>query len=147
MISLEIYGYESREYMAALPDMKVWLSAYSCLHSFSKDYYKNYNDFPVVGITQVQAIDYSKWRTDRVFEKTLIDLKIIDWNSKQTRDDHFTTERFFNGQINRIKQLEINSFFEYTLPSAEEILLILNYHDSLEIVLAKEGKNSIITTT
>ena len=36
-----------------------------------------YNNYPVVGISWVQATEYCKWRTDRLNELQLINAKVI----------------------------------------------------------------------
>jgi hypothetical protein len=74
------FGDNSPEYFATLPDTLVWRENYSCLESFVDYYLKHpaYTWFPVVGVTQQQAIDYSKWRSDRWFEKLLIDMNKIE---------------------------------------------------------------------
>ena len=62
-------------YFAALPDTLVWRNPLG----FNEDMVNNYlrhpafNNHPVVGVSWVQAQNFSKWRTNRVNEKLLID--------------------------------------------------------------------------
>ena len=62
-------------YNAALPDTLVWRNPLG----FNEDMVNNYlrhpafNNHPVVGVSWVQAQNFSKWRTNRVNEKLLID--------------------------------------------------------------------------
>jgi len=70
-----IYGSESAEYKAILPDSLICLEAYP-LETYPENwkcsgYWKRneYWSYPIiVGITYEQAIEYCKWRTDRVNE-------------------------------------------------------------------------------
>ena len=59
------YGILSKEYKSALPDSIVWLSVYSGdINSLSLNCkYKNY---PIVGISYKQAVQYCKWRSEVV---------------------------------------------------------------------------------
>lgn len=63
-----IYGTNSKEHLATLPDTLVWREKNSYNEPYVKYYYRHpaYKDFPVVGIRYEQAIAYCKWRTDRV---------------------------------------------------------------------------------
>ena len=75
----KFYKSESEElrniYFAALPDTLVWRNPLG----FNEDMVNNYlrhpafNNHPVVGVSWVQAQNFSKWRTNRVNEKLLID--------------------------------------------------------------------------
>ena len=62
-------------YFAALPDTLVWRNPLG----FNEDMVNNYlrhpafNNHPVVGVSWVQAQNFSKWRTNRVNEKILLD--------------------------------------------------------------------------
>ena len=62
-------------YFSALPDTLVWRNPLG----FNEDMVNNYlrhpafNNHPVVGVSWVQARDFSKWRTNRVNEKILLD--------------------------------------------------------------------------
>ena len=90
------FGYRSAEHLATLPDTNVWKEFDTCLVSYV-DYYlphPAYRDYPVVGVSQKQAIDFSNWRSDRVFEFLLIREEIIDYHTNQTAADYFTIEKY-----------------------------------------------------
>jgi formylglycine-generating enzyme required for sulfatase activity len=58
-----------------------------------------YQDYPVVGVSWLQANDYCSWRTDRVNEQILVREGFLAHNlAAQGADEHFTTETYFNGQ-------------------------------------------------
>jgi formylglycine-generating enzyme len=55
-------------YEAALPDSTVWKNPMSFNDTYVDQYlrYPGFRSYPVVGVSWVQANDYSKWRTDAV---------------------------------------------------------------------------------
>jgi hypothetical protein len=128
----KIFGENSIEYTATFPDESVW-EDFTCLYRFAQEYYLRavwYQNHPLVGITQQQAMDYSKWRSDRVFESLLISLGKIDWDSAQNRENYFSIERYFNGMFNNVVPCEkIKYYPNYRLPTLAERTEILKYSD------------------
>ncbi|MFO0322028.1 MAG: formylglycine-generating enzyme family protein [Bacteroidota bacterium] len=70
-----IYGSNSKEHLASLPDTTCWREKLSNNEPYVKYYYRHiaYRNFPVVGISHEQANAFCKWRTNRV--KTLLTIK------------------------------------------------------------------------
>jgi len=70
-----IYGANSKEHLATLPDTLIWRDKAAYNEPYVQYYYRHpaYKDYPVVGITYEQAIVYCKWRTERV--KTNLTIK------------------------------------------------------------------------
>ncbi len=66
----------------AKPNNSVWNKSMSTNDVLSDDYFKHpaYKDYPVVGVSWLQAQRYCEWLTDRVNEKKLIDKGIISRN-------------------------------------------------------------------
>jgi formylglycine-generating enzyme required for sulfatase activity len=85
--------------------------------------YPAYRDYPVVGVSWIQANDFCKWRTDRVNEYILVEQGIIKWhfadkfddggdlgtlgpvskvakNSQNAPENMFNTESYLAGQYN-----------------------------------------------
>ncbi|MGB0888036.1 MAG: SUMF1/EgtB/PvdO family nonheme iron enzyme [Vicingaceae bacterium] len=64
------YGFDSPEYIKTLPDTTVWEIKQEYNAPYVKLYLRHpaYRDYPIVGITYEQALDYCKWRTNRVKE-------------------------------------------------------------------------------
>ncbi len=60
-------GIQSEEYINALPDSATCEKLYGATRYFQHPKYK---DYPIVGLTYEQAVNYCKWRTDRVNEIT-----------------------------------------------------------------------------
>lgn len=57
-----------------------------------------YREYPVVGVTWQQANDYCAWRTDRVNERILIDMGVLEVDPDQTNENNFNTEAYLAGQ-------------------------------------------------
>jgi gliding motility-associated lipoprotein GldJ len=62
-------------YNSVLPDTLVWRKSLGNTDILSESYLRHpaYSDYPVVGISWLQANEYCKWRTNAVNLKTLID--------------------------------------------------------------------------
>ena len=96
-----VFGEEYPEvYSRALPDTTVWRSALGYNEPYVETYFRHpaYNDYPVVGVNWLQAVDYSNWRTDRVNEKMLIDAGILEWDPNQAGSSNFNTEAYLAGK-------------------------------------------------
>jgi len=87
----------------ALPDTLCWRSPLSSMEHFVNYYLRHpaYRDYPVVGISWIQANEYCKWRTDRVNEYILAREGILDWemgNKELNPFQMFSTEAYLGGQ-------------------------------------------------
>lgn len=84
----------------ALPDTLVWLNKLSYNEPLVETYFRHpsYRNYPVVGVSWIQANDYAKWRSDRVNEQLLIDAGILDYDPDQKDDNNFNTEAYLAGQ-------------------------------------------------
>ncbi len=60
-------------YDGALPDTLVWRNRLGFNETMTNNYLRHpaYADYPVVGVSWIQAVEFSKWRTDRVNELVL----------------------------------------------------------------------------
>ncbi|MCB0641168.1 MAG: SUMF1/EgtB/PvdO family nonheme iron enzyme, partial [Phaeodactylibacter sp.] len=85
---------------SALPDTLVWREELAFNEPFVETYFRHpaYNDYPVVGVSWLQANDYCQWRTDRVNEMILIEKGVLNVNSEQKDEDNFNTEAYLVGQ-------------------------------------------------
>jgi len=66
-------------YTAALPDTLVWRKSLGNTDLLSENYLRHpaYGDYPVVGVSWLQAVQYCKWRTSAVNLKTLIERGVL----------------------------------------------------------------------
>jgi len=129
-----IYGKNSLEHMAVHPDTNVWLVDTN-FRSYPGYYLRHpaYRDYPVVGVTREQALDYSVWRSDRVFEFLLIREGVIQRDTAQTRESHFTIKNYFDGKYNGYSPETYIEFYpEFRLPTDEERFTIIHYADSVK---------------
>lgn len=116
-----IYGKQSPEYNAILPDTSLWLQMDTVYHSLVSDYLRHpfYRDYPVVGVSYEQMQAFCSWRSDRVFEYGLIQNGYADWCVNPDPDSVVTIEKYKKGFLFP-KKPAINRFPHYHLPSREE---------------------------
>ena len=86
-------------YNKALPDTLVWRDKLGYNEPFVVQYLRHpaYKNYPVVGVSWNQAVEYCKWRTDRVNERILINAGVLEENIDQADDDNFNTEAYLAG--------------------------------------------------
>ena len=92
----------------ALPDTLVWRSRLAFNEPYVEYYLRHpaYNDYPVVGVSWLQANDYAAWRTDRVNELILIREGLFEHNPQQFNEDNFNTRAYLSGQYNSGKRVD-----------------------------------------
>ena len=74
------YGEEYPERVrVAYPDTNAWRDKLAWREGFVDFYFQSpiYDDYPVVGVSWEQAMNYCKWRTDRVNERILVEAGVI----------------------------------------------------------------------
>lgn len=66
-------------YKSALPDTLVWRDVLGFNELLTENYLRHpgYSQYPVVGVSWIQANQYCNWRTDRVNERILMDGKVL----------------------------------------------------------------------
>ncbi|MFN8283415.1 MAG: SUMF1/EgtB/PvdO family nonheme iron enzyme [Chitinophagales bacterium] len=87
-----------------------------------------YMTYPAIGISYQQAVEYCKWREDRVYEMSLTKNKIIPFPATTDSNHVFIIDGFLNGTYkceikNKNKLLEI-PIYKYRLPTLEEFKTI-----------------------
>lgn len=87
-------------YRKALPDTLVWRDKLAYNEPLVEYYFRHpaYRNYPVVGVSWVQASDYCAWRTDRVNENLLIKKGILALDPSQKDENNFNTESYLAGQ-------------------------------------------------
>jgi sulfatase modifying factor 1 len=102
-------------YRRALPDTLVWRSPMGFNDPYVQYYFRHpsYNNYPVVGVSWVQANDYCLWRTDRVNEQILIDEGELNPDPNQADEKNFNTEAYLAGQyegvVNQLRESKSGS--------------------------------------
>jgi len=97
----------------ALPDTLVWRDELSYNEPLVETYFRHpsYDEYPVVGVSWLQAQDYCKWRSSKVNEMILIERGILNPNPDQIDSDNFDSKAYLAGQYqgNVRKNLEDKS--------------------------------------
>jgi len=88
-------------YEGASPDTLVWRNRLGYNETMTNNYLRHpsYANYPVVGVNWIQAVEFSKWRTDRVNEAILEKNKYIKKNAKVldvNAETTFNTETYLN---------------------------------------------------
>ena len=88
-------------YNGALPDTLVWRNRLGYNETMTNNYLRHpaYKDYPVVGVNWIQAVEFCKWRTDRVNEDILEKNKYLKKDAKLTdasAEKSFSTETYIN---------------------------------------------------
>jgi len=83
-------------YYKALPDTLVWREKLAYNEPYVEYYLRHpaYRDYPVVGVSWLQANDFCTWRTDRVNEFILIREGLLDHVPNASDQDYFSTEAY-----------------------------------------------------
>jgi formylglycine-generating enzyme len=87
-------------YVKALPDTLVWREKLAYNEPFVEYYLRHpaYRDYPVVGVSWLQANDFCSWRTDRVNEYILVREGILDWDPNASGANNFNTDAYLAGK-------------------------------------------------
>ena len=89
-----------RIYEGALPDTLVWRNRLGFNEVMTNNYLRHpaYADYPVVGVSWVQATEFSNWRTDRVNELILEQEGFTARGAKMNVEDgqSFNTQTYLN---------------------------------------------------
>jgi gliding motility-associated lipoprotein GldJ len=87
-------------YQGALPDTLVWRNRLGYNEVMTNNYLRHpaYADYPVVGVSWIQAVEFSDWRTDRVNELILEEEGITARNARYDigAGEIFNTEAYLN---------------------------------------------------
>ncbi len=90
----------SNIYSGALPDTLVWRNRLGYNEMMTENYLRHpaYANYPVVGVSWIQAVEYANWRTDRVAEMALQKAGYLERDSQYrvSADTTFSTETYIN---------------------------------------------------
>ena len=117
----------------AKPDTLVWRDPRAYNEPFVNYYLRHpaFRDYPVVGVSWLQANDFCKWRTDRVNEQIMVREGFLVHNpTGQVDDSYFSTETYLDGQYEEaakaadgIKDLRPNGVGYRNVSMSDGILL------------------------
>ncbi|WP_111879704.1 gliding motility lipoprotein GldJ [Aequorivita sp. CIP111184] len=89
-----------RIYEGAVPDTLVWRNRLGFNEVMTNNYLRHpaYAEYPVVGVSWIQAVEFSNWRTDRVNEMVLETNGITSRNARYDAEagETFNTETYLN---------------------------------------------------
>ena len=98
----KVYGNEEQifVYKKALPDTLVWRQKLGYMENYVENYLRHpaYKDYPVVGVNWLQAMDFCKWRTDRVNEAILIRGGFLQPNNLSGEQTAYDMDAYLNGR-------------------------------------------------
>ncbi|MEZ4852842.1 gliding motility lipoprotein GldJ [Flavobacterium sp.] len=85
-------------YTGAIPDTLVWRNRLGYNETMTNNYLRHpaYAEYPVVGVTWVQATEFAKWRTDRVNENILEKNGYLKKDAKTNFDEDVTASSTFS---------------------------------------------------
>ena len=114
-------GEYSYLYTHALPDTTVWRDELSYNEPMVNQYFRHpaYQDYPVVGVSWQQAVEYCDWRTDRVNERRIIESGALGKPEKAWKKykEGYFDEADVAGYFNTLKYLK---YSEYNLDNWEK---------------------------
>ncbi len=87
-------------YKGALPDTLVWRNRLGYNEVMTNNYLRHpgYAEYPVVGVSWIQATEFATWRTNMVNEKNLRESGYLSRESayQSTADSNFSTDTYIN---------------------------------------------------
>jgi len=119
-------------YDNAMPDQSVWRDRLSAREQLVEYYLWQpaYNDYPVVGVSWLQASEYAIWRTNRVNEQILINHGFINW-SEPSAEGYFDTDAYLTYtdeyEANSDRRLQYIATGEYRDVKMEDGILLPKY--------------------
>jgi hypothetical protein len=142
----KIYGNKSSEYQLALPDTLVWQRLKGDYYIFLEAYLRHpaYRGYPVVGISKLQAENFSQWRSDRVTEWYFIKKGVFKYEEATSKEMVFTIEKYFTG---RYRGLPPNKkymyYFSYCLPDTNTLRKIYKINQD-ELIQKFKNKCEVV---
>lgn len=87
-------------YQGALPDTLVWRNRLGYAEMMTENYLRHpgYGEYPVVGVSWIQAVEFASWRTDRVAEMKLQEAGYLERGSQllSSAESNFNVDTYIN---------------------------------------------------
>ncbi|MGB3606267.1 MAG: gliding motility lipoprotein GldJ [Psychroserpens sp.] len=87
-------------YKGALPDTLVWRNRLGYAEMMTENYLRHpgYGEYPVVGVSWIQAVEFASWRTDRVAEIELQEAGYLARDSQygSSAESNFNVDTYIN---------------------------------------------------
>jgi gliding motility-associated lipoprotein GldJ len=87
-------------YQGALPDTLVWRNRLGYAEMMTENYLRHpgYAEYPVVGVSWIQAVEFASWRTDRIAEMKLQEAGYLERDSQfaSSADSNFNIDTYIN---------------------------------------------------
>ncbi len=87
-------------YEGALPDTLVWRNRLGYAEMMTENYLRHpgYGEYPVVGVSWIQAVEFANWRTDRVAEMDLQNAGYLerDTHLMSSAESNFNVDTYIN---------------------------------------------------
>ncbi len=87
-------------YEGALPDTLVWRNRLGYAEMMTENYLRHpgYGEYPVVGVSWIQAVEFANWRTDRVAEMDLQEAGYLARDSQysSSAESNFNVDTYIN---------------------------------------------------
>lgn len=96
-------------YYGAVPDTLVWRNRLGYNETMTNNYLRHpaYAEYPVVGVTWIQATEFAKWRTDRVNEAALEKNGYYKRDAKTNYDEDISADATFSTEAYLNKPSEV----------------------------------------
>lgn len=124
----EAYGDDSEEFKMASIDTSFSFEYHN--EDLRDIYFKHpeYWDYPLIGFSHQQALEYSKWRSNVVFLKMLLNSGILENTNQNSGPFPFTIDSFYLND--KYKEYHHLPYPHYYLPSADDYKKNLAFSDS-----------------
>jgi len=87
-------------YHGVLPDTLVWRNRLGYAETMTENYLRHpgYGEYPVVGVSWIQAVEFANWRTDRVAEMALQEAGYLERDShlNSSGESNFSIDTYIN---------------------------------------------------
>ncbi len=100
-----VYPGDKAKLESVLPDTLQWREGLAYNEPYIQNYFRHpaYADYPVVGVSWLQANAYCSWRTDRVNEQILVSKGILKHDPSQAGQNVFTTDSYLAGMYQGVQ--------------------------------------------